>query len=275
MTNRPSDLAFKILDILDHASSITLKYFKTQLTVENKGGDTFDPLTLADKESDDFIRNSLRTLFPNDSLLSEENTTLPETYDGRVWMIDPLDGTKCFINGRDTFSINIGLVENGIPILGCVALPAQRKVYYAEKGMGAFEKVGSSFQRVHTSSVHEISQARLITRSKPSGDVRPVEEKLGTLQFLERITGGSVGEKLCKIVSGMAEANINTNYRVSKWDTAAAQIILEEAGGVVTDFDGKLIDYKKEASRLERSFIASANQGLHSKILAELRRLEV
>lgn len=274
MINIPSEQTIEVLNILEQASSIVLKYFKTELTIENKGGDNFDPLTLADKESDDFIRNSLRDLFPKDSFLSEENTTLPETYDRRVWMIDPLDGTKCFINGSNTFSINIGLVENGIPIFGCVAIPAQGKIYYAEKGIGAFEKIADNFERIRTTSISEISKAHLIVR-EPSGDIRPVEEKLDTLQFSERTTGGGIGEKLCQIATGVADANINTNYRVSKWDTAAAQVILEEAGGVVTDFDGKPIDYKKEASRLERSFVASANMILHKTIMAELIKLKI
>jgi 3'(2'), 5'-bisphosphate nucleotidase len=269
-----SQLAIQVLNILEHASSITLKYFKTNIVIENKGGDTFDPLTLADKESDDFIRGSLQALFPNDSLLSEESPILPETYEGRVWMIDPLDGTKCFINGSDTFSINIGLVENGIPIFGCVAIPAQGRIFYAEKEIGAFEKIGGNFERIYTSNIHETSQARLIVREL-SGDIRPVEEKLDTLKFLQRITGGGIGEKLCQIATGLAEVNINTNHRVSKWDTAAAQVILEESGGVITDFDGKPIDYKTEASRLERSFVASANVILHQAIMVELRRLKV
>jgi 3'(2'), 5'-bisphosphate nucleotidase len=274
MSHKPSKSTENVLQILDHASAITLEYFRTELVVENKGGDAFDPLTLADKESDSYIRKSLHKLFPNDLLLTEESPDLPETYEGRVWMVDPLDGTKCFVKGTDNFSINIGLVENGIPIFGCVAIPAQGKVYYAEKGVGAFEKVGDDFHPVATSSIHEISKARLITRV-PGEDIRPVEEKLNTLPFSDRKAGGGIGDKLCQIVAGLAEANINTNRRVSKWDTAGPQIILEEAGGVVSDFDGNPIDYKSESARLEYSFIASANPILHSVILKELRRLKV
>lgn len=274
MSKQPSESVKRVLAILNEASSITLKYFNTKLKIENKGGDAFDPLTRADQESDEYTRTSLQKLFPNDSFLTEENPVLPATYESRVWMVDPLDGTVCFVNGTDNFSINIGLVENGVPIFGCVAIPAQGKIYYAEKGMGAFEKIGDNFKPIKTSPIQDISKARLITRV-PSQDIRPVEEKLNTLPFASRKSGGGIGEKLCQIAAGLAEANINTNKRVSKWDTAGAQIILEEAGGVVSDFDGNPINYKSESVRLERSFVASANQDLHTKILSELRKLEV
>jgi 3'(2'), 5'-bisphosphate nucleotidase len=273
MNNVPSDSTQKILNILEQASSIVLKYFNTELAIEYKK-DEFDPVTLADKESDEFIRKSLHNLFPNDLLLSEENPTLPETYTGRVWMIDPLDGTRAFVKGSDTFSINIGLVEDGTPIFGCVAVPAQKKILFAEKTKGVFEKIGNTFKPMHTSLVTEIQNARLITR-ETKGDIRPIEEKLNTIQFLERFPGGSVGDKLSRVAAGLAEVHINTNNRISKWDTAASQIILEEAGGVLSDLDGKPIDYKTEAVLLGRSFVASANKELHDKIIAELINLKV
>ncbi len=272
MLHQPSEFAASVLRILDQASSIVLKYFQTVLDVEFKR-DEFDPLTIADKESDYFIRNSLHELFPHDLLLSEENPLLPETYNGRVWMIDPLDGTKSFIKGSDTFSINIGLVENGVPIFGCVAIPAQGKVFYAKKGKGAFRKTDESFEAIHTSSIQQIEIARLITR-EGNKDVRPIEEKLNTIPFRERITGGGIGEKLCKIAEGVAEAQINTN-RACKWDTAGVQVILEEAGGIITDFDNNRLNYKSDSASLERSFVACSNKELHEAVIKELIRLKV
>ena len=72
----------------------------------------------------------------------------------------------------------------------------------------------------------------LITR-EPTGDIRPVEEKLESIKVYKKVTGGGIGEKLCQIALGVSDANINTNFRVSKWDTAAVQVILEEAGGII------------------------------------------
>jgi 3'(2'), 5'-bisphosphate nucleotidase len=273
MSNQPSEESCKVLNILEQASSIVLKYFNTDLTIEYKK-DEFDPVTLADKEADDFIRKSLHDLFPNDLLLSEENPILPQSYTGRVWMIDPLDGTRGFTEGRDNFSINIGLVENGVPISGFVSIPAQGKIIYAEKMKGSFEKRGDQFHIIHTSDVKEIKNACLIKR-ETRGDIRLIEEKISILQFFKKITGGSVGDKLLKIASGIADTHINTNNRICKWDTAAGQIILEKAGGVISDLDGKPIDYKADGVLLGRSYVASANANLHAKVIAELQKLNV
>ncbi len=270
--HQPSEVAQKVLHITEKAGLVLMKYFKKDLTVNFKK-DEFDPVTVADRESDDLIRKEIQTLFPDDFLLSEENDSVPESYIGRVWMIDPLNGTKSFIRGSDTFGIVIGLVENGIPVFGCVAVPAQQKVFYAEKGKGAFEKIGERFEQLHTTQVAELEKSRLITR-EPSKDIRPIEEKLNQLPFLQRIEEGS-GAKLCTIASGEAEAHINTNFRAGKWDIAAGQLILEEAGGVVTDLDGEPIDYTVKSVGLERSFVASANKELHSKIIDGLTKLGV
>ncbi len=268
----PSPLAKDILPIAEKAGVILLKYFKTNLSIDYKK-DEFDPVTRADTESDNLIRREIKNLFPEDLILSEENDNIPEDYTGRVWMIDPLNGTKSFIKGIDTFGIVIGLVENGIPTFGCVTVPAQNKVFYAEKGKGAFEKIEGIFKKLETSNIQEIKDSRLITR-EPSGDIRPIEEKLDKILFAKRIPEGS-GAKLCAIAAGDAEAHINTNFRAGKWDVAAPQIILEEAGGIVTDLDGVPIDYKKKSVNLERSFVASANKTLHDSLMKELHELEV
>lgn len=272
MENNLSEEAQKILDIADQSGSILLTHFKTVLEVDYKQ-DEFDPVTLADRESDNFIREQLHTLFPNDLILSEENDAIPNEYTGRVWMVDPLNGTKSFVKGSDTFAVVIGLVENGVPIFGCVNVPAQNKVFYAEKSKGAFEKVSGTFEKIHASSIHEIRESCLITREQ-SGEVRPIEEKLNQLPFMKRVEGIS-GAKVCMIARGDAEAHVNTNFRACKWDIAAPQIILEEAGGIVTDLDGHPIDYKKDDAHLDRSYVASANKELHEKIIEGLRKLNV
>lgn len=220
----PSELAEKVLRIADQANEILLKYYQQVLNVDYKK-DEFDPVTIADREADNLIREQLHKEFPNDLILSEENDNIPDSYTGRVWMVDPLNGTKSFIKGKDTFAVVIGLVENGVPVFGCVTIPAQGKKFYAEKNKGAFYEVGGKFEKIHTSFVYEINDARAITR-EPSGDIRPIEEKLNQIQFAQIIEEGS-GAKLCTIAVGDADVHINTNFRAGKWDIAAPQIILE------------------------------------------------
>lgn len=267
-----SHTAEKVLRIVNNANEILMKYYQQGLSVEYKE-DEFDPVTVADRESDNLIREQLHKEFPNDHILSEENDSVPADYIGRVWMIDPLNGTKSFIKGGDTFAIAIGLVENGVPIIGCVTIPAQGKTFYAEKDKGAFQEIDGKFEQMHASSISEIKDARAITRES-SGDIRPIEEKLNLISFAKIIGEGS-GAKLCMIAKGDADVHVNTNFRAGKWDIAAPQVILEEAGGVVTDLDGKPIDYMNDGVCLERSFVASANKELHKKVIEELAALKV
>lgn len=264
----PSELATRVFEISDLASEILLKYHRKILEIGYKK-DEFDPVTIADKESDSLFREELHELFPNDLILSEENENVPESYEGRVWMVDPLDGTKDFIKGKDGFSINIGLLENGEIVFGCVVIPARNQTFYAEKGIGAFEKTKNGFKKLHVTDIENINEARLVTRN-PSGDVRPIEEKIDIIPFKERIPEGGIGTKLCLIASGKAEAHINTNFRASKWDTLGPELILEEAGGIITDFDGNKLDYKKIPILWEKSFIASNNEKIHSEILKNI-----
>ncbi|MFA6353315.1 MAG: inositol monophosphatase family protein [Candidatus Paceibacterota bacterium] len=272
MENQPTEFANNIINIADNAGSILMKYYQQILDINYKK-DEFDPVTAADIESDNYIRQKLHELFPKDVILSEENNNIPSDYSHRVWMVDPLNGTKSFVKGIDTFAVIIGLVENGIPIFGCVIIPAQKKVFYAEKNKGAFEKTAKEFIKIHASSINTIKESCLITRES-SNEIRPIEEKFNQLPFLKRVEGIS-GAKVCMIARGDAEVHINTNSRACKWDVAAPQLILEEAGGVVTDLDGNKIDYKKDTVNLERSYVASANKELHEQVIKELYKLNL
>src|SRR3972149_2474667 len=124
-----------ISDIAGRAGDILMSHFKKPINVSFKK-DEYDPVTKVDKEADDFIRKQILINFPNDLVLSEENNDIPSNFNGRIWMIDPLDGTKDFLKGRDCFSINIGLLDKGEPVFGSVIIPARSQEFYAEKGQG-------------------------------------------------------------------------------------------------------------------------------------------
>src|SRR6266404_3243659 len=127
----------KAIQLAEQAGEILKKYHGTNFDVHYKR-DAFDPVTIADKESDDLLREGIRKAFPDDEILSEENPLQPSSYAGRVWMVDPLDDTKGYIAGRDTPGVMIGLCEKGKPILGVVYLTFRNEWYYGEIGKGAF-----------------------------------------------------------------------------------------------------------------------------------------
>src|SRR3989338_4090940 len=262
----PSETTQRILMIAGKAAELLMQARQSQLEVKFKKDDKFDPVTIADKSSDDLIRGFLAKEFPGDLVLSEENENIPHDYKGRVWMVDPLDGTKDYIKGGDGFSINIGLCENGKLVMGVVDIPERRQVYFAEKGKGSFRQIGSEVQRIHVSDTVELSKSRLITRIS-TGDIRPLDAVLTKINVAERIEESSIGIKLSRIAAGEAEALVNTNFRASKWDTAGPQLILEEAGGMVTDIDGNPLDYTQPEVNWSRSFIAANNKSIHQNIV--------
>lgn len=261
-----------VFDIIHEAGQILLHHHKTHLDVAYKV-DAFDPVTIADQQSDHFLRSALQKIFPEDLIISEEGFDSKRTHQDRTWFIDPLDGTKDFLKGRDCFSINIGLLEKDQPLFGCVCIPARRQLFYAERHHGAFENHGGHIKRMSVSSAQTIEDARLVTRH-PSKEVRPIEDIISRLPFKARIPEGSIGIKLCLIASGQAEAHINTNFKASKWDTLAPGLILTEAGGMITDLDGQELDYLQVSPVWGRSFIGSNNRNIHTDIIEGIRNKE-
>ena len=188
-----------------------------------------------------------------------------------MWFIDPLDGTKYFIKGRDCFSINIGFLEDNITKFGCVYIPARQQFFYAALGKGAYERYGDTDQKIKISEIQKIQDSRLITRY-PSGEIRPVEEKITALHFKQLIPEGAIGTKLCLVAAGHAEAHINTNFKASKWDTLAPGLIITEAGGLITDFEGNELDYAQSSVVLGKIICGLLIiKKIHSAIINALR----
>lgn len=259
----------KIIDIAKEAGKILMKYYSQELEVSTKKDD-YDFVTKADIEADEYIRKRLKKEFPNDEILSEENTDIPVDYSGRVWMVDPLDGTKDFINKGSGFSVMIGLCEDGKPTLGVVYAPSRNLLYYAEKGKGAYMEQKGKHSKLKVSEIKELSESRLVIRIK-HGEERESDKFTNSLEVKEKIPESSVGLKLGKIALGEAELQIGSNFRASKWDTCAPQIILEEAGGIMTDFKGNKLDYKQKALNWDPLYVAANCKTIHQEIIEKLQ----
>lgn len=267
----PSELVQKIIEIAEEAGKLLLSYYKKETTTDFKNNDAFDPVTTADKEADKLIRERLSTIFPNDEVLSEENEYIPSDYSKRIWMVDPLDGTKEFIKQTGGFAVNIGLWSQGQILLGVVCAPVFGRVFFAERGQGAYEKMADgTYKKLHVSSVTDLKHVRLLTRTMSAEPKkRPLDAIVDKLSVKEKDENSKI--KICRIACGEAEAHLNTNPRLSKWDTLGPELILEEAGGVVTDIDGKPLDYTQPSLRWERSVLVANNQRVHKEILSLIR----
>ena len=247
----------KVIDTAYQAGEAALSFYNKDYEVRDKGGDS--PLTQADLESNRIILEGLSE-YGYGILSEEKEDDLERLNQKRVWIVDPLDGTKDFIHQTGEFAVMIGLVEkkeNGYrPILGVVYLPAVDTFYYALEGKGAFKKAGNREEKkIQVSSPEEFNQFRLVGSRFHSSEL---EEKLfQKLGFREKVPCGSVGVKACTIAEGKAELNINPSDKTWEWDICAPEIILQEAGGILTDLEGKQFSYNKKDPRNQKGYVAS------------------
>jgi 3'(2'), 5'-bisphosphate nucleotidase len=231
------------------------------------------PATEADIVGDRFIVRHLKEHYPADryGYLSEETEHGPErlAHDS-CWIIDPIDGTNDFIEGKEDFAVQIGLSFEGEAVLGVVYQPVPGRLYAGAKGCGAWcEDVRSGARTPMTTSPQEqLSAAALVvTRSHPGSRLSAA---VAALAPARTYSAGSLGVKTMHVVDRQADLYLNTGRRVAKeWDTCAPQAILEEAGGRFTDLCGSPIRYNKADIYLHNGLVAS-NGPLHQATLAIL-----
>jgi histidinol phosphatase-like enzyme (inositol monophosphatase family) len=208
---------------------VALRYFRTALTVERK--QDWSPVTVADREAEQRAVAVLREAYPDHGILGEEFGEQGGA--GARWIIDPIDGTKSFIRGIPYFATLIALEEEGEITTGAVYAPALDDLLYAQRGEGAFDKHG----QLHVSSVDTVSRSMLVFGGVGLLRTRgywPAFERLVDHSARQRAYGDYFGYTF--IARGQAEAMIDIDLK--PWDLAALKIIIEEAGGRFTDFDG-------------------------------------
>lgn len=204
----------------------------------------FSPVTLADSISHQVILKGLERLSPCLPVLSEESAAIP--FDQRkmwshFWMVDPLDGTKEFLDMNGEFTVNIALMENNAPILGVVYAPAYDKLYFAARGCGAFREHQGAISKVNVKRPVTSALRVVLSRSHALPGHDPVLTQ-GTAACEYILMGSSL--KFCLIAEGTADVYSRCGPTM-EWDTAAAHCILEEAGGSITDLNGNDITYNK------------------------------
>lgn len=239
------------VDIARQAGEKIMKvYNSADFSVEHK--DDNSPLTAADLASHHHIVDALAALTPQYPVLSEENASeLPfeersqwQTY----WLVDPLDGTKEFIKRNDEFSILIALVHDNIPVLGVVHAPVLKTTWFACKGSGAFKRTGDDTASI---SVRASGSPLSVvgSRSHASAGLQAFLENIGEHEL---VSMGSI-LKACMVAEGTADIYPRIGL-TSEWDTAAAQIIVEEAGGHFTRTDMQPLRYNTKESLLNPHF---------------------
>ena len=257
------------------AGALILEFYENGFEAEEKIGadNLLEPVTIADRTASKIIVKGLREIFPNDGILSEEEVDITENRlnKKRVWIIDPLDGTQGFISKNGDFAVQIGLAENGESVLGVVFLPNENALYYASKNEGAFliENDGKP-QKLKVSGKTNFHQMNIaVSRNHRSKNMNRLINYFGLQNEVRR---GSVGLKIGLIGQEICDLYIHFSPRTKHWDTCAPQIILEEAGGKLTDvFGGKIVYNTKDVQN--HNGILASNGAAHEKVLEKLKPL--
>lgn len=252
----------EICQIASDAADCILEIYDTDFSIEIK--DDHSPLTSADLAAHNTICAALAKLTPEIPILSEESSELPYVERGqwsRYWLVDPLDGTREFIKRNGEFTVNIALIENGQSILGVIYVPVTGVCYYAAASHGAFKINADGITesiKVKTSELNKIIIAG--SRSHGSENQQALVNQFSDARI---ITIGS-SLKFCLIAEGAADIYPRFGL-TSEWDTAAAQCIVEEAGGCVVDMDFKPIRYNTKDSLLNPEFLVIADRSFNWK----------
>jgi histidinol phosphatase-like enzyme (inositol monophosphatase family) len=237
--------------------AVALRYFRTRLTVDYKGDRS--PVTQADRDCERRVVEVLRASFPNYGVVGEE---FGEDAGGRVpvkWIIDPIDGTKNFIRGIPYFATLIGLEEEGDVTMGVIYAPAVDDLIFAQKGAGAFDRNG----RLQVSPVNAMRDSMIVFGGLD------MFRKVGRWDGFERLVracgrqrgfGDYFGHTF--VARGQAEAMVEVDLK--PWDLAAIKIVIEEAGGRFSDFEGNATIYGGDA--------VASNGLVHDDILRLLRQ---
>jgi 3'(2'), 5'-bisphosphate nucleotidase len=226
--------------------------------------------TEADRRSQEIVLQTILTAFPNDALCAEETTATLQAAahtGGRLWIVDPIDGTRGYARKNGEFSVMIGFVDAGEIGVGVVAQPAVDRLTYAVRGLGCWRRDGDATElspcrvtRVTALTASTLTQSRSRTPGKPS-------RWAAALQSARVVESYSAGIKLALVARGEADVYLNTYEAFHDWDICAGHILVTEAGGRVTGTDGTALQYGVEGA-WQRHGLLATNGLLHDAALA-------
>lgn len=247
------ELLEKMLGIANAAGSIIMEVYQNNHEVEFK--EDLSPVTKADQASHAFIAREINSLSQRYPVLSEEDVKGFTGWQpgGFYWLVDPLDGTKEFISENGEFTVNIALIKNDAPVLGVVTAPALGVAYVAAQGLGAFKvDIKGQYKRISVSNKARDSDGLRVVSSRHH-HTAALEAWLTRLKNADiRPVGSSL--KFCLIAEGLADVYPRFGP-TGLWDTAAAQVIVEEAGGVVETMEGGPLRYGDPSQVINPSFV--------------------
>ncbi len=248
-----------VIEIAKRAGEKILQVYEREFEVTEK--EDRSPLTEADMAAHHCIVAGLEKLTPEIPILSEESAKISfaerQSWQ-RYWLVDPLDGTREFIKRNGEFTVNIALIENHDSVLGVIYVPVQSLSYYAARGHGAFKQEDGTVATKITSKIWQGGTLKVAgSRSHRGNSLDGMLEKVGDYEIISM--GSSL--KLCLVAEGVA--HIYPRFGLtSEWDTAAAQCIVEEAGGRLTEMSFEPLKYNTKDSLLNPWFFVAGDLDL-------------
>jgi 3'(2'),5'-bisphosphate nucleotidase len=221
-------------------------------------------VTKADLASEEIILKGLRSAFPDHGILSEEAGILGNTQSDYLWMVDPLDGSKAFAKGIPGFCVMIGLLQQGKPFLGVIADPLEGHLYQAVRGEGALHTLNGKTEKLSVSERKKFEEMPIaISSGFPEKQLGEIRSRLSS-PFLPPIN--SVGIKVGLLVRKIGDIYLN-HHAVSFWDTCAPLLILEEAGGRMTAWNGDPLSYPLRAPYSHLTPTLASNGARHQDLI--------
>ncbi len=234
-----------------HAGDLARRYYESTFAIEHKPDSS--PVTIADQQAEQLIRERIAAAFPNDGLLGEEYGNQPGST-GYRWIIDPIDGTKSFIRHVPLWATLIGLEYHGEQIGGVVYIPVLGMTYRALRGDGAY----LNDRRIHVSTIHQLGEASLCYSSMGWFSRAGREDVFHTLYKQTKRQRG-YGDFYGFVLVAEGAADIMIEHGVNPWDVAATKAIVEEAGGTFTDWSGQPTIHSPD--------VVATNSKLHAEVL--------
>lgn len=265
------EMADEALSIAREAAALVMDVYATPFEVGYKVKD--DPVTRADRESNELACERLARAFPGVPVVAEESD--PKAYAGfagapMVWFVDPLDGTREFVARNGEFAVMIGLSVGGRASLGVIVAPAWARAFVGVVGEGAWEVAADGSRTpIHTSSRQTVAGASfVVSRSRDPERVKMLAQSLGASEAVAR---GSSGLKGVLIATGVHDVYLQPGHAGMRWDACATEALVRAAGGECTQADGTPFDYSGD-DLLNAHGLLATNGHLHPAIVERLKR---
>ena len=263
-----------VIQLVHQAGDAILPFWRADVAVIAKADDS--PVTAADLAAHHVLLDGLTALDSSIPVLSEEDANIAQDVRAgwsRWWLVDPLDGTKEFICGSEEFTVNVALIEHGRVVFGVVSMPTSGRCYYGGADLGAWRAEGDKVERINVRTAPPVGEPLTVVASRRHSS--PAQEQLlaGLSEHLGdlKLTSAGSSLKFCLLAEGAADCYPRL-APTSQWDTAAAQGVLEGAGGVVLQLDGQPFTYPARASLLNDSFLALPEKAPWRETLLQLAR---